>query len=148
MITLNLYKYEGRADTVNKDLGTSSVMLGVVRDDIDLLNPRLRVRYEGDLMEYNYCYIPELKRYYYIDQVDVLSSDEYTIYLVVDVLKSYQSQIIGATGRVIQSDTADKYSSNREIVYSKIPNFEKISFPNTNLLNSEGNIIMVSIKGK
>ena len=65
----------------------------------------------------------------------------------VDVLKSYESEIMNATATVRETDNPDKYASNRETVYNRKPKFEKVEFPNKNLLNDTGTIIMVTIKG-
>lgn len=86
-------------------------------------------------------------RYYFIDSITLLSSDKATLKLSVDVLKSYESEILQASATVTQTDNPDKHSSNRETIYNRKPNFEKIEFPNKNLFNDTGTMIMVTIKG-
>ena len=88
-----------------------------------------------------------LGRYYFIDSIKFLSRDKATLKLSVDVLKSYEHIILKASARVKQTDDPDTYSSNREIIYNRKPNFEKIEFPNKNLFNDTGTMIMVTIKG-
>ena len=63
------------------------------------------------------------------------------------MLKSYESEILQASATVTKTDNPDKYASNRETVYNRKPKFEKVEFPNKNLLNDTGTIIMVTIKG-
>ena len=86
-------------------------------------------------------------RYYFVDNITFLSINKATVKLSVDVLKSYERKILRASATVTQTDNPDKYSSNRETIYNRKPNFEKIEFPNKNLFNDTGTMIMVTIKG-
>ena len=146
MIKVTLYNYNGNRNTVNKQLSGGVECIGAIRDETNVLYPVLTIRVH-DVINVNYCYIPTLNRYYFIDSIIYLSSDKATLKLSVDVLKSYENKILEASATVKQTDQPDKYSSNREIIYNRKPNFEKIEFPNKNLFNDTGTIIMVTIKG-
>lgn len=146
MVKVTLYNYNGNRNTVNKKLANGMECVGAIRDDTNVLYPVLTIRVH-EVINVNYCYIPTLNRYYFIDSITYLSSDKATLKLSVDVLKSYESEILQASATVIQSDNPDKYSSNRETVYNRKPNFEKIEFPNKNLFNDTGTIIMITLKG-
>lgn len=146
MIKVTLYQYNGNKNTIKKKLSNGIDCLGAIREQTNVLNPVLTIRV-NDIVNVNYCYIPTMKRYYFIDSITYLSSDKATLKLSVDVLKSYESEILQASATVTQSDTPDKYSSNRETVYNRKPNFEKIEFPNKNLFNDTGTIIMITLKG-
>ena len=146
MITVTLYQYNGNKNTIKKKLSNGIDCLGAIREQTNVLNPVITIRV-NDIVNVNYCYIPTLKRYYFIDSITYLSSDKATLKLSVDVLKSYESEILQATATVTQTDTPDKYSSNRETVYNRKPNFEKIEFPNKNLFNDTGTMIMITLKG-
>lgn len=147
MIRVTLYNYNGNRNTVNKKLVGGLECVGAIRDDTNVLYPVLTIRVH-DVVNVNYCYIPTLGRYYFIDSINYLSSDKATLKLSVDVLKSYENEILSATGTVTISDNPDKFSSNRQSVYNRKPNFEKIDFPNKNLFDKTGSIIMVTIKGE
>ena len=82
-----------------------------------------------------------------MERVSFEGNNAYELTLRVDVLKTYESEILAATGRVSESDNPDPYISNRETVYKCTPNFEKVPFANTGLLNETGGIIMVTLKG-
>lgn len=146
MIKVTLYNYNGNRNTVNKKIANGVECVGAIRDDTNVLYPVLTIRVH-EVINVNYCYIPTLGRYYFIDSITYLSSDKATLKLSVDVLKSYESEILQARATVTQSDKPDKYSSNRETVYNRKPKFEKVEFPNKNLLNNTGTIVMVTIKG-
>lgn len=146
MIKVTLYNYNGNRNTVNKNLVGGIECVGAIRDETNVLYPVLTIRVQG-IINANYCYIPMLGRYYFIDSITYLSSDKATLKLSVDVLKTYKNEILNASATVTQTDNPDKYSSNRETIYNRKPNFEKIEFPNKNLFNDTGTMIMVTIKG-
>lgn len=147
MIKVTLYQYNGNKNTIKKKLSNGIDCLGAIREQTNVLNPVITIRI-NDIVNVNYCYIPTLKRYYFIDDITYIASDKAVLKLHVDVLKSYENEILAATGTVTQSDNPDKFSSNRQTVYNRKPNFEKIDFPNKKLFDKTGSIIMVTIKGE
>ena len=146
MTTINFYSYNGHPNTVNKQLGTFTAIEGDLRQTFDVLRPTVTLR-KQPRPTFNYCYIPDLGRYYFVDRVSFEGNNAYELTLRVDVLKTYETEILAATGRVSESDNPDPYISNRETVYKRTPNFEKVPFANTGLLNETGGIIMVTLKG-
>lgn len=146
MTTINFYSYNGHPNTVNKQLGEFTAIEGDLRQTFDVLRPTVTLR-KQPRPTFNYCYIPDLGRYYFVDRVSFEGNNAYELTLRVDVLKTYETEIFAATGRVSESDNPDPYISNRETVYKRTPNFEKVPFANTGLLNETGGIIMVTLKG-
>lgn len=146
MTTINFYSYNGHPNTVNKQLGEFTAIEGDLRQTFDVLRPTVTLR-KQPRPTFNYCYIPDLGRYYFVDSVSFEGNNAYELALRVDVLKTYETEILAATGRVSESDNPDPYISNRETIYKRTPNFEKVPFANTGLLNETGGIIMVTLKG-
>ena len=146
MVTIEFFTYTGHADTVNKQLSDGVSVSGLLRSSFDILTPILTVRSNTNITA-NYCYIPLLGRYYFIGGIQIESSDTYEIRLSVDVLKTYETEILNATGTATERDGANPYSSNRNGVHDVRPQFEKVAFPNTGLLSEQGSIIMVTLKG-
>lgn len=146
MATINFYNYNGHPNTVNKQLGEFTAIEGNLRQTFDVLRPTVTLR-KQPRPTFNYCYIPDLGRYYFVDRVSFEGNNAYELVLRIDVLKTYESEILAATGRVSESDNPDPYISNRETIYKRTPNFDKVPFANTGLLNETGGIIMVTLKG-
>lgn len=146
MTTINFYSYNGHPNTVNKQLGEFTAIEGDLRQTFDVLRPTVTLR-KQPRPTFNYCHIPDLGRYYFVDRVSFEGNNAYELALRIDVLKTYESEILAATGRVSESDNPDPYISNRETIYKRTPNFEKVPFANTGLLNETGGIIMVTLKG-
>ena len=61
--------------------------------------------------------------------------------------KTYETEILQTNARVIETDNANPYISNRDNVYNRTPNFEKVEFPNKKLLDENGQIVMITLKG-
>lgn len=146
MTTINFYSYNGHPNTVNKQLGDFTAIEGDLRQTFDVLHPTVTLR-KQPRPTFNYCYIPDLGRYYFVDRVSFEGNNAYELTLRVDVLKTYESEILAATGRTSEADNPNPYISNRETIYKRTPNFDKVPFANTGLLNEPGGIIMVTLKG-
>lgn len=145
MVTIDFYNYDRRTYAVNKVLANPTSMSGVLRDKTNVMMPELLVRFNR-VFDFNYCYIRELNRYYYIVDVTIVDATTYKIRLSLDVLKTYETEIMAATGTIIESDDADKYISNRQKIYDVRPNVERIDYT-PNLFDATGSMIMVTLKG-
>lgn len=146
MATIEFYKYNGHPNTINKTLGDATIIQGDIRHDMDVLHPLITLRVDAR-PTYNYCHIPTTGKYYFIDSIVFIGGKDYKLRLSVDVLKTYEQEITAATATVTERANPDKHISNRAGVYDIRPNFEKIDFPNKGLINLEGTVIMVTIKG-
>lgn len=147
MITVNLYQYSGHSDTINKQLGDAIAIAGLLRDSSDILHLSVIIRGKAPIIA-NYAEIPAFGRFYFLDSVNVLTTDKTELRLRCDVLKTYENDILNATATATESDTPNPYISTRQNVYDMMPNFERRNFPVTGLFNDEGSIIMVTIKGE
>ena len=147
MLEIQLYNYTGHPDTVNKVLQNPVKLTGAFQNIANMVYPVFTVRTSTPITA-NYAYIPEFGRYYFIDDIRVITGDKTEIRLSVDVLKTYETEVLTAVGTLNESDTPNPFASNRNNVYNVKPKFQKIDFPNTGLFNADGVIIMVTIKGK
>lgn len=145
MVTIDFYNYTGRPNTINKTLTNPTQMQGVFRSTFNVLQPSLRVK-KGDVFTFNYCHIHELNRYYFITNVSVIDNDNYDISLSLDVLKTYEDEIMSATATVVEQQDADKFLSSRQQLFDVRPQINRIDFE-PNLFDAEGNLIMVTLKG-
>ena len=90
---MNIYFYSTKSENnrLEKVLENETLLSGTMKNAIDLINPVLQVC--TNLMQFNYCYIPSLSRYYFIDKVEITRTHLYTLYLKIDVLQTYKEQI-------------------------------------------------------
>lgn len=149
---IKLYKFNGKNNEINKvlDNGTAQTLDGVFYEVFNHINPSFKVRAKQgltDLSSFNYCYITALNRYYFITDIDILSTDVIKLSLHIDVLKSFANEIKAATVTVISRENANGYISNRETVTDSRPQFEKIDFSVISPFVEQGDIILTTTKG-
>lgn len=137
-MTIKLYHNDSDKRTVNKTLTNEGSLAGAtIIDDTTILNPRLKVRDNGIIMvQYNYCYIADFKRYYYITNITV-SNGYIIIDCKVDVLMSYANEIKALTCVIKRQQNLCNYYLDDEqykaYEYSRIQTKE---FPNGFTTNS------------
>lgn len=145
MIKIKTFVYNGKPNDVNKTLHANEEYMGVLNATCNVLTPVIRFRTRTPVT-FNYVYIESLNRYYFVSEKQQ-DGDICTVRLRVDVLVTYKDIILNSTATLTKSENGNKYLSNRSNVFDVRPNIQKVDFPNKNLLNSEGQIIMVTIKG-
>ena len=145
MIKIKTFIYDGEPNAVNKTLQENEEYTGVLNATFNVLTPVVRFRTHTPV-SFNYVFIESLNRYYFVSELNQ-DGDICTVRLRVDVLQTYKEKILTATGRIAESNHPDPYISNRETVYKRTPNFEKVPFTETGLLNEDGSIIMITLKG-
>lgn len=116
---VKVYNNKSNKNIVNKKIEKVQEITFDFKDDSDITNPILILQ---SYKTGNYCYIPDLKRYYYIDRIEIMNGGYYKLYLEIDVLMSYKDEIINA----------DWYSVNgvnvtipNEIDYNSLIDYEQ-----------------------
>ena len=142
---IKTYNYDGEPNRVNKTLQENEEYTGVLNSTVNILEPVIRFR-TTNIVTFNYVYIESLNRYYFVSEIRQ-DGDICTVYLRTDVLMTYEDKILDSVGTLVKGENGNKYLSNRSNVFDVRPNIKKVDFPNKNLLNSDGQIIMVTIKG-
>ncbi len=92
---IDLYTYNHEKNKINKSayLGNLLSLQGNLKEQTSIINPVITLQYDQPFI-YNYCYISEFERYYFIDNVDIVRANLYRIYLSVDVLETYKTEIL------------------------------------------------------
>ncbi len=145
MIKIKTFIYNGEPNRVNKSLQANEEYTGVLNATFNVLTPVIRFRTRTPV-SFNYVYIESLNRYYFVSEMTQYG-DICTVRLRVDVLFTYKDKILNTNATLTKSENGNKYLSNRSNVIDVRPNIRKLDFPNKNLINDTGTIIMVTIKG-
>lgn len=145
MVTVKTFVFDGNPNTVNKTLTEQETVTGLLNASFDILNPVLRFRTTTPV-SFNYCYVNELQRYYFVKDV-AQDGDLCTVRLSVDVLFTYKDKILQATGTMVNGEDSNKYSSNRSKIYDMRPILKQLEFDSQKSFSDAGKIVMVTIKG-
>lgn len=88
-------------ERIVKSLSDSLSLTGALRGESSVINPSFLIECENP-SGYNYCYIPDFGRYYFIDNIVSVRTNIWRIDCSVDVLMSYSTEILNL--EVIVSD--------------------------------------------
>lgn len=117
---------------VGKQLSNVATFTGTLREAANVCDPTILV--EGDVSQVincNYMYVEEFRRYYFITGIAVTSNELFAVSGHVDVLETYQQQIRGLSGIIRRQENSYnlylddgifKCYQNPHIVLKKFPN--------------------------
>ena len=99
---LFLYNVVDGENVINKTLGVPIEIDILLKADVNIVNPIIVLRsiVGVDFDAFNYAFIPELKRYYFVDSIDSLNGQTWRLSLTVDVLQSYKDDILNSNARL------------------------------------------------
>lgn len=145
-MNIKLYKNNSEKNKINKSLTGEVVYTGTLRDETSIINPMVLI-HATNLSLYNYAYIPEFHRYYFIRDMVSVRDGLWRVSMSVDTLMSFKDDILDLN--VILSDTestgqSDYYSGSqwRALVKTKT---DIINF-SSGLLNN-GEYILITAGG-
>lgn len=143
-MTVIFYKYNDIKNKINKTLsGGLTVNDVIMHNDFDITSFELLIKNSDFNSEYNYCYIQDLGRYYFIDSVERMNGTIYKIRVSVDVLKSFSSQIENINAVITKSENPDDNFVDCE----KSENYTSEVINLTDNFNHNGNLILVTSLG-
>lgn len=96
--SVDLYNNESPVEKIGKNLTNSHTISDVLlKRDTSILRPVLVVNSVQDIYTYNYMYISEFSRYYFIDDIRSVHDNIWEISAHVDVLETYKADILSNT---------------------------------------------------
>lgn len=104
-MTIILYNSTAEINTLNKSsyLTQVATLTGTLRDGCNIVDPQILVELQS-LPTFNYVYIPELNRYYFVKSIDNYNNKLWVLYLHVDVLMTYKTQILNLKAEVDRNE--------------------------------------------
>lgn len=103
-MTIILYNYSGEKNRINKTFGNSKELTGKLREECDVMNPSIIIKAPiNQVCGFNYAYIPDFKRWYFITNCNSYRNDLTMITLSVDVLFTFKESILLSHATVIRS---------------------------------------------
>lgn len=127
---MNITFYENKSDpkVLTKELTEISTDTCSLLEKTNVFQPLILFKSSFPLNA-NYCYITELKRYYYINSQDLHYNGMAYFSLYCDVLMSYKDDILNSLAQCVQNQNFNRYTEGIYTIDVR-PTFNKIEFKN------------------
>lgn len=112
-VSVTFYNCGDDKRVMSKTLTTGISANAELYDPTSVTNPRLRVSYNASLLTYNYMYIAQFGRYYFITNITTDSGGALIIEGAVDVLQTYKTEIAGLSAIVVRGARKNQSGSAR-----------------------------------
>lgn len=106
-MTILLYNNSDPKIKLSKSPTLVDTLTGTLRDESSVMDPVITIE-RSSLTGFNYVYIQEFGRYYFVTEVESVRDNLIRMHLHCDVLKSFDAGIRSNTA--IVSKSADKYN--------------------------------------
>lgn len=131
---------------INKSLTNAVTFTGTLRDETSIINPVVLLETTNP-SNYNYAYIPDFNRYYFISDMASVNKNLWRISLTVDVLESFKNEILGSSAIISDSENKgmNKYLTGK-VWKANVKETTTIkTFPNG--LSENGHFILITAGG-
>lgn len=135
---ITLYVNSSEKQTINKSISNGLILTGLLRNESSVVNPTILIEIDNPSF-YNYAYIPEFGRYYFITDMVSVRTNLWRISMSVDVLMSYQEQILNLDVIVNNASSPDMetYKTGEQWQSLVKTKTDVINFPSGLLDNGE-----------
>ena len=138
-----LYKTTNANNDLNKTISDKVELVGALREASSVIAPSILI--QSNPIGYNYAYIPEFGRYYYIKNITAFRKGAYIVDLKCDVLMSFREEILNMSGIVSRLTDGDDYA-NRDVKTKCLETHRRLDFPETPFTRN-GSYILISKGG-
>ena len=143
---MNIFFYTSSAEpnSFPKVLGEAIRYQGELRDECDILNPVLTIEGLNPDTTFNYCYIPDFKRYYFITESSGVRTGLIQFNLHVDVLQSWSKEILELEAIISRNE----YDFNNHLEDTRVPAWSNNLSSYKEPTNITGNISMPNLSNE
>ena len=140
---IECYMNKSDNNVVNKSITLVVQLTGTLRNETEIVNPTILIEC-ADPNSFNYIYIEQFKRYYYVTDRKSVRNNIVEITCHCDVLMTYKAQFLPLSA-VIDRNTSDYnvYLPDSQFITSSRERIQLRKFPNE--LESNKNLIFVCI---
>lgn len=111
-MTIKTYRFLGDSRKIDKTLTLVETYSDAkIVGDMIIQSPTISLQLDSftDVIDFNYIYIPELRRYYYVKSSTIREDGFVQIQCIVDVLKSFKTDILDSTQYVERQENKCSY---------------------------------------
>ena len=139
-MTITLYVNNDDKRKLNKNLaGGLTIANANVYNDCSVMYPALKIAYFNNITNYNYIYIPDFNRYYYITDIVLRPGQTAIIKCSVDVLMSFKNEILLSYQTITRYNDSENINvSQSEVVDNLLPISKNLQFMGAIQFRSSG----------
>ena len=111
-MTIKTYRFLGDSRKIDKTLTLVKTYSNAdIVGNMDIQSPIISLQLDSftEVINFNYIYIPELRRYYYVENSTIREDGFVQIQCRVDVLKSFKTDILASTQYVERQENKCSY---------------------------------------
>lgn len=123
-MTLTFYKQAATPNRVDKSAYLTEqgkIDNVVLLDTRDIITPVFILSTNPMVYNANYLFCDFTQRYYYIDNVDLMTGGRIAIHCRVDVLHTYRAEILGSVAWVDRSDSTTDTTDDYDMLHNDYP---------------------------
>ena len=145
-MNIQLCSKTSEKNKINKAISTGIMLSGSLRNESNIVNPSITINIDNPTI-YNYAYIPDFNRYYFITNYISLRTGMWQINLKSDVLMSFKDSILSSEVLINKTETNGKnnYLSGSNWVNNCKTKTDILTFPNG--LLDDGKYILITAGG-
>ena len=123
-LSVQLMNNSSPVEKIGKTLSSGGSYNCLLKDSTSILDPVIILQTSDAIYSFNYMYIPDFGRYYFIKDIKSLNNNRWEISAHVDVLETYKSKILSNSAVIKrQQNTYNLYLDDPEF---KTYNYERI----------------------
>lgn len=103
--TVTLKLNSSPVEKIGKNLSTGVDYTCTLKDNCSILKPVLDISSSDNITTYNYMYISQFGRYYFIDDITSLHNNMWRVSGHVDVLETYKTAILANTAVIRRQES-------------------------------------------
>lgn len=107
-MVVQFYNTNDKENVINKTLVDQQEVQVISTTGIDIMNPHLYIHHSGEF-NFNYAYIPDYRRYYFIDSIFNRPNGIKDVGLRIDVLESWKEDILNGEGEIVRQEHYNPY---------------------------------------
>lgn len=143
-MTIELYNTNSKQNEINKILENKKTIECLLKNRVNYTDINLLLDYSIDDFNFNYIYIPNFKRYFFIKNIEIVRENLVNITLHIDVLMTYKEKFLNVECRIIESE--NNINENFSTVEkNQNYNVKKLEIE-TNFINTDNKLVLVTQK--
>ena len=105
---MKMYNTSDSDNTMGKTLTDETEYNIKLKGDTSITQPVV-ILHSNNIILFNYAYIPEFNRYYFVNKIELFPNGIYNITLNVDVLESFKNDIKNSMGLISKQTNINNY---------------------------------------